>query len=804
MLDQGRRAAWRATTEDAHAARRADRRGVRGRRHGQRRLRAHGLHVRRGGPRGRRDRLLGRRARAHRRAAGPAGAPASASPRRASSWDPARGTGRGSTTPSRATPRLVVPPDAPPLRSPALLAVLLVGAAGASGMRPSSAPTPPGQRVETSPARVTLVFTEPLNGRLARRDAASRRGRRGDRGRAAPAAASGSSWCPPASCDRRLPGRLAHGRDRGRARARGRVLLRRARAGRRRRAGARDRAAGARRAGADRSPASRSTPRAAARGGAAAAAADRAARAAGRCRTDPGDEGGRVDSRCARASGACAATSPGRPWRPRWWRWSPRRRTPRAGSAPGGSATSCRQPRGVARALVVVALLAARAAARPAAARRGDARSCSRSARSPRRVTPASADPRVPSILNDWLHLVSGAPWLGGIAWLVLLWWRSVRFARRGARARDRARGAGALRPDRGGRVPRRRRDRARLARHPARARRGAVGHRLRPAAGGQDRGRRADRGGQRRARAAPAAAAARRQRRAGGARAPPLALWRTEPWLGLAVVVAVAGAGRVPAAAAPARRRGQARPPVCDPCPLPAPPRTSSAWPSSAGSQRGRGLDPPHAGGGDRDRAACSTATASRRRCRSSCPARGRGVRRGCRRFRLPPARRGRVAVRERGRRYATALPAALGARAATPARARCSTRAEATMRAPARRARARAALQRPGHGRDDRVPAARAGPARVADGPRRAERRHRAPPVDPPARPRLARGRLRLRAGLQDPLWFAWRRYARAVRLLVRARRARRAGADGRGHARMVQARPWTSRPTTSSPSG
>src|SRR5215218_10768357 len=45
-----------------------------------------------------------------------------------------------------------------------------------------------------------------------------------------------------------------------------------------------------------------------------------------------------------------------------------------------------------------------------------------------------SADPRVPSIVNDWLHLVSGALWLGGIGLLVLLWWPVVRFTRRGSR----------------------------------------------------------------------------------------------------------------------------------------------------------------------------------------------------------------------------------------------------------------------------------------------------------------------------------------------------------------------------------
>lgn len=39
----------------------------------------------------------------------------------------------------------------------------------------------------------------------------------------------------------------------------------------------------------------------------------------------------------------------------------------------------------------------------------------------------ASASPRAPSIVNDWLHLLSGAVWLGGIAMLVLVWWPALR-----------------------------------------------------------------------------------------------------------------------------------------------------------------------------------------------------------------------------------------------------------------------------------------------------------------------------------------------------------------------------------------
>ena len=89
---------------------------------------------------------------------------------------------------------------------------------------------------------------------------------------------------------------------------------------------------------------------------------------------------------------------------------------------------------GIGRALVVVALLAAallrdrrpRAAAAAVVLALGGVAASGHA---------GSADPRVPSILNDWLHLVSGALWLGGIGLLVLLWWPVVRFTRRGSRA---------------------------------------------------------------------------------------------------------------------------------------------------------------------------------------------------------------------------------------------------------------------------------------------------------------------------------------------------------------------------------
>ena len=41
----------------------------------------------------------------------------------------------------------------------------------------------------------------------------------------------------------------------------------------------------------------------------------------------------------------------------------------------------------------------------------------------------SSASPRVPSVLNDWLHLLSAAVWLGGIGLLGLVWARTLRRA---------------------------------------------------------------------------------------------------------------------------------------------------------------------------------------------------------------------------------------------------------------------------------------------------------------------------------------------------------------------------------------
>ena len=88
---------------------------------------------------------------------------------------------------------------------------------------------------------------------------------------------------------------------------------------------------------------------------------------------------------------------------------------------------------GIGRALVVVALVAAAALRdrRPRAAAGAVVLALGGVAASGHA---GSAEPRVPSILNDWLHLVSGSLWLGGIGLLVVLWWPVVRFTRPGSR----------------------------------------------------------------------------------------------------------------------------------------------------------------------------------------------------------------------------------------------------------------------------------------------------------------------------------------------------------------------------------
>ena len=365
-----------------------------------------------------------------------------------------------------------------------------------------------------------------------------------------------------------------------------------------------------------------------------------------------------------------------------------------------------------------------------------------------------SADPRVPSILNDWLHLVSGALWLGGIGLLVALWWPVVRFTRPGSRvaiARE------VLAPF--GRI--------------------AIGAFLVAVSTGlvslvTQLGRVAALWDTAYGRllavkivvvgliAAASFVHARRLRPRlleGGAREGDerrhWTLWRSEPWLGLAVVAAVAGLVAFPLPPRQLDQAGQARAAVCDPCPLPRPAADELGVADSAGSsvvagwirrtphaRRGNGARarPQGRAGARAGRAARGADFLVRRRLPALPPARRRHRRRGAR-------------CRERGRRYATTLPATwdrggerAGAGAAAPGGAD-DARA-------ARRARARAAHERARHERDDGVPAARARPPRLAHGARRRERRDRPPPVDPPARDRLARGALRLGAGVQDPL--------------------------------------------------
>ncbi len=419
-----------------------------------------------------------------------------------------------------------------------------------------------------------------------------------------------------------------------------------------------------------------------------------------------------------------------------------------------------------------------RAAARPPPARRGG-RGRARARR--RRRLGARRAPRTRACRASSTTGCTSSPARCGwaaIGLLGLLWWPAVRRTSRGSRvaiAREVLAPFGRVAD---GRVPRRGLDRAGLAHHPARPRRRAVGHRLRPAAGGQDRRRRADRGGELRPREAAAAAAARRR---GGRRGRAATL---DAVAQRAVARARGSSPRSPRSSRSRSRRasstrpGQAQAAVCDPCPLPRPAADELGVADAAGSSVVAGLDPAHAGCRHRDRCGCSTARAGPRACRSSCPgARTSSCGEGCRRFRLPAAATSvEVAVRERGRRYAATLPARPGTRRQRPPRARPAPRARsATMRALARGARAGAADERPGHGRHDRVPAARARPPRVAHRARRAERRDRPPPVDPPARPRLARGALRLRARVQDPL------VVRLEPLRARGAPARRARDEG-----------------------
>ena len=274
----------------------------------------------------------------------------------------------------------------------------------------------------------------------------------------------------------------------------------------------------------------------------------------------------------------------------------------------------------------------------------------------------SSATPRLPSVLMDWVHLLSGAVWLGGIALIVLVWGRTLRAADR--------------------------QDRLAIARHvlpafgyvalPAfvlvaltglaallvqlngpsdlwRTGYGVVlavkialvsmiagaswwhARRLRPrlltAEGG------------------PAARAERRHWR----------LLQVEPVLGLAVVGAVALLATFPLsprqlgeAADEARAAG----PVCDPCPLPQARDAELAVADDAGSNVVAAWIRRD---GNRVEGTVRVLDIRSRPARVPVAVLGAAQRscgRGCRRFRSPGADTLRVALRERGRRYVAELP--------------------------------------------------------------------------------------------------------------------------------------------------
>jgi copper transport protein len=296
----------------------------------------------------------------------------------------------------------------------------------------------------------------------------------------------------------------------------------------------------------------------------------------------------------------------------------------------------------------------------------------------------ASADPRVPSVLNDWLHLVSAALWLGGIALLALLWWRPLRGAERAARlalARHVlapfgpvAIGAFAVAATTGlvslvtqlGRLD--------ALWDTAYGRLLAVKVALVGAIA-----------------AASALHALRWRPRLLAANPHPperlerrhWRLWRSEPWLALAVVAAVAGLVAFPLPPRQLTEAGGAIAAVCDPCPLPraaadelpvadqAGSHIVAAWVRRAPAEvsgtvhvldiHGRPAAVP-----------IDLPGAKASRCGP-----------GCRRFALPGgADAVEVGVRERGRRYLARLPAHWESSANRRA-ARLLRRAEDTMRA-------------------------------------------------------------------------------------------------------------------------
>ncbi len=370
-----------------------------------------------------------------------------------------------------------------------------------------------------------------------------------------------------------------------------------------------------------------------------------------------------------------------------------------------------------------------------------------------------SADPRVPSILNDWLHLVSGAVWLGGAAVLAVLWWPVVRFTRaptRAAVARDVlapfgrvAAGAFALVVATGlvslitqlGRLD----ALWETAYGRVLAVKIVVVAVIAAVAAVHVRQRAADASGDRNWR-----------------------LWRSEPWLGVAVIVAAAALVAFPLPPRQLTDAGRAQAAVCDPCPLPRPAADELAVADSAGSQVVAAWirRTPEAVTG-------TVRVLDSRGRPSRVPAELPGARsescgEGCRRFRLPAgAAAVDVAVRERGRRYATSLPTRWEPGGSERAR-RLLTRAEATMRGLAGVRELERLTSGPGSGATTeyrlRAPDRLAwrtgrGVQSVVIGKRQWIRT-----LDEPWRA----GRYGSGLAFRTRSWFAWRRYARTVRLL------------------------------------
>ena len=160
--------------------------------------------------------------------------------------------------------------------------------------------------------------------------------------------------------------------------------------------------------------------------------------------------------------------------------------------------------------------------------------------------------------------------------------------------------------------------------------------------------------------------------------------LLRTEPWLGPRSSPPSPGSSPSRSRRASSARRRGARPPVCDPCPLPRPRadelRGGRARPARSSWPRGSARAPRASTGTVRvlDRR-------GRRRPRAGRAAPARAPARcgaGCRRFRLPrpPADTVDVAVREHG--AATGGCRRAGSRRQRARAPRCSRRAEAAMR--------------------------------------------------------------------------------------------------------------------------